>query len=157
VELVEEDAGDPVEGRVGEDHAREHALGDDLDARPAADLGPEPHAQAHGVADLLAERSGHAVGGGAGGEAARLEQDQLPPVRPGLAEERQRHPRRLAGAGRRHQHGADARGQRRRQVGQGVVDRQGRVEYAHGGGVAAPGCRRKRRAVSSRATCVRWP
>jgi hypothetical protein len=73
VELVEEHARDPCQGRVVEDHAGEHPLGDDLDARGAADFRAEPHAQADDAADFLADVLRHAVGGGAGGEPARFE------------------------------------------------------------------------------------
>ena len=63
---------------------------------------------AHGIADraadLLAEQLGHAARGGAGGEPARLEQQDPAAAEPGRVEQRQRHQRRLAGAGRRHQH-----------------------------------------------------
>ena len=67
---------------------------------------------AHGITDraagLLAEQRGHASGGGAGGEPARLEQHDAAVAQPALIKQRQRHERRLAGARRRHQHGTVA-------------------------------------------------
>ena len=45
-------------------------------------------------------------GGGAGGETARLEQDEALAPRPGLIEQRERRARGLARAGRRDEHGA---------------------------------------------------
>ena len=54
MELVEQHRRDAVEPRIVEDHAREHALGHHLDARPGADLGREARAQAHRAADLFA-------------------------------------------------------------------------------------------------------
>ena len=70
VEFVEQQRGDAVERRIVEDHAREHALGHELDAGPPRHLGAEAHAIADGVADRLAQRVRHARGGGAGGESA---------------------------------------------------------------------------------------
>ena len=64
VEFVEQDGGDALEHRIVEDKPREHALGDDLDPRARRHFGAEAHPQAHRVADLLAERLGHALGGG---------------------------------------------------------------------------------------------
>ena len=75
-------------------------------------------------ADLFAERLRHALGGGARGEPARLEHQDAAVPDPVLFGEHQRHPRRLAGAGRRHQHGGIVRAQRRGQFRQGGVDRQ---------------------------------
>jgi hypothetical protein len=131
VELVEEDRRDPVERRIVEDHAREHALGDDLDAGAAADPRPEAHAQSNRVAHLLAERAGHAVGGGPRGEPARLEHDQLALPDPGFVEERERHPRGLARAGRRDEHRVRARAQGSRELRQDLIDRERRLEGAH--------------------------
>ena len=48
-----------------------------------------------------------------------------PPRAQGCVEQRQRHPRRLAGAGRRHQHGARAAPRARRERSEHGVDRQG--------------------------------
>ena len=122
VELVEQQRGDAVERRIVEDHAREHALGHDLDAGPPRHLGAEAHAIADGVADRLAERRRHARGGGAGGEPPRLQHDDFLARGPRLRGEHQRHPRGLAGARRRHQHGGVARAQRGRQLRQRGVD-----------------------------------
>jgi hypothetical protein len=124
MKFVEQHARDAVEGRIGQDHAGEHPFRDHLETCLAADLRAEPHAQADGVADLLAEGARHAVGGGAGGEPARLEEDQLAPFRPGLVEQVKRHACRLAGPGRGHEHSVWARAQRRREVRQGGIDRQ---------------------------------
>ena len=77
VEFVEQHRGDAVERRIVEDQPREDAFGDDLDARALRHLGAEADAQAHRVADLLAQRRRHARGGGAGGEPARLEHEDL--------------------------------------------------------------------------------
>ncbi len=105
VKLVEQHGGDAVEAGVVENETGEHALGDHLDAGAARDLGAEAHAIADGVADALAERLRHALGGGARGEAPRLQHQDLLVRRPRLAGQHQRNPRRLAGARRRHQHG----------------------------------------------------
>ena len=127
VELVEQHRRDALERGIVEDHAREHALGDDLDAGALRDEALQPHAQADRLADLLAQGRRHAGGGGAGGETARLEQDEALALRPRLVEQRERRARRLARAGRRDEHGARMRGERRRRARQRVVDRQGTV------------------------------
>ena len=124
VEFVEQHRGNAVERRIVEHQPREHALGDDLDARALPDLGAEAHAQAHRVADLFAQRGCHARGGGARRQPARLQNENFLAVRPGLIEQHQRHACGLAGARRRHQHGGVARRQRGSQPRQRVVDGQ---------------------------------
>ena len=131
MELVEQHAGDAVERRIVEDHAGEHAFGDDLDPGARRDEALEPHPQADRPADLVAEGRGHPGGGGAGGEAARLEHDQAAALRPGLVEQRERNARRLAGAGRGDEHRARVRCERRPEGGQRLVDRQRRGEVGH--------------------------
>ncbi len=113
VEFVEQHRRDALERRIVEDHAGEHALGDDLDARAGRDQTLQAHAQADRLSDLFIKRRGHAGRGGAGGEPARLEQEEFFPRRPRLVEERQRDARRLARAGRSDQHRARACAQRR--------------------------------------------
>ncbi len=73
MEFVEQHGGDAVERRIVEHQPREHAFGHHLDARALGNLRAEAHAQAHGVADLFAERRRHAAGGGARGEPTRLQ------------------------------------------------------------------------------------
>ncbi len=124
MELVEEHGRDARKLGIVQDHARENAFGDDLDARLAGDLGFEPHAQAHPFADALAERRGEARCGGARREATRFEQDQLSVAAPGRVEQRQRHARRLAGAGRRDEHEIGLLTERGVELWQNVVDRQ---------------------------------
>ena len=87
--------------------AGEHALGDDLDAGAPRDLRSEPHTVADGVADRFAERLRHALRRGACGEPPRSS-TRIFLRRPGLPGQHQRNPRRLAGAGRRHQYGGIA-------------------------------------------------
>ena len=74
------------------------------------------------LADVLADQMRHETGGGAGGEAARFEQNNLAIVSPRRVEQRQRDTRRLAGAGRRHEHGTRAAIERGEQSGQCGVD-----------------------------------
>ena len=88
---------------------REHALGDHLDARALGNLRAEAHAQADGVAHLLAQGRRHARGGGARGQPARLQHQDFLILCPRLVEQHQRHARGLAGARRRHQHGGIVR------------------------------------------------
>ena len=104
VKFVEQHRGDAGQFRIVEDQAGENALGDDLDAGRARHLRAEPHAVADGLADPLAKRLRHPLGAGARRDPPRLQHDDLLAARPGRIEQRQRHPRGLAGAGRRHQH-----------------------------------------------------
>ena len=73
----------------------------------------------------------HALGGGPGGQAARLQHDQLAAVDPGLVEERERYARRLASAGRGDKNGVRADAQARSELSQYSIDRQRGVEGAH--------------------------
>ena len=57
VEFVEQHRGDAVERRIVEDQPREDAFGHHLDPRLARHLRAEPNAQAHRLADALADRS----------------------------------------------------------------------------------------------------
>ena len=116
VELVEQHRRNAFERGIVEDHAREHAFRDDLDPRARGDEALQAHAKADGLADLLAQSRGHTRGGGARGEAARLQHDDLARFRERLVEQRERNPRRLAGAGRGDQHGASSWRARPRQA-----------------------------------------
>ncbi|WP_431310858.1 hypothetical protein [Methylorubrum aminovorans] len=139
MELVEQHRADAGQFRIVEDHAGEHALGDDLDPGQGRDLGAEPDPQADHVADPLAEGGGHALGRAAGREPPWFEEDDLLSPEPRLVEEGQRHPRGLAGARRRYEHGGGALGQGRAQGGQGGFDRErGRRHDARGGAVRSP-------------------
>ena len=104
MEFVEQERRDPVERRIVEDHAREDALGDKLDAGAARHLGTEAHAIADGLAHGLAQLIRHARSSGAGGQPARLQHDDFLAGGPRLASQDQRHARGLAGARRRHQY-----------------------------------------------------
>ena len=112
MKLVEQHARDARQFWIIQNHARENALGHDLDAGARGNARFHAHAQADGLANRLAQCIGHARGGRARGEPARLQQDQLLARRPRRVEQGQRNARRLAGAGRRDEHGGDARGQR---------------------------------------------
>ncbi len=131
VKFVEQHGGDAVERGIVEHEPREHAFGDDLDARAFGDFRTETHAQTDRIADLLAQRRGHAGRRGAGGQPARLQHQNLLVFRPWLVEQHQRHARGLAGAGRRHQHGGIVRRERGGQPRQRVVDRKRCIEFSH--------------------------
>jgi hypothetical protein len=62
-------------------------------------LGVEPHAVADGLADMLAQSRRHAPRRGARRQPSRLLHDDLAAAQPRRIEQRQRHARRLAGAG----------------------------------------------------------
>ena len=126
MEFVEQNGRHAIKQRIGEDHAREHTLGHDLDARAFRDKTRQPHAQADCFADLLAQGRGHAGGGGTSGKTTRLEQYEAFAVGPRLVEERQRRARRLAGARRRNEHSARMAGERCAKRAEHIVDRQRR-------------------------------
>ena len=129
--FVEQHAGDALERRIVEDHAREDAFGDDLDARSRRDFRFEAHPQADRFADILAERRRHAARRRAGGETSRLQQNELAALRPVGVEQRERHARGLAGAGRRDDDKIGRRLKRRADLRQHVVDRQRRKIMQH--------------------------
>ena len=122
VELVEQQRADAFQRRVVLDHAGEDAFGDDFDPRRRRHLVLEADAVADGVADLFAALLRHEVGGGARGDAARFQHHDLPSGQPRRIEQRRRHLRGLAGAGRRFQHQARMRGERLADVRQQLVD-----------------------------------
>ncbi len=86
VELVEHDPRDILEGRIVEDHAGEDTLRHHLDAGLRSDLRAEPDAQAHRIAHRLTQGLCHPLGRRPGGEAARLEDDELAALGPGFVE-----------------------------------------------------------------------
>ena len=131
VELIEHDRADALERRVVEDHAGEDALRHDLDACLGRGEALEPHPKADRLADPLAQGCGHARGRGAGGEPARLEQQQALGPGPGLVEKGERRARRLAGPRRGDEHGARACAERGLEGPERAVDREGRGEPAH--------------------------
>ena len=102
--LVEDQAGHLLERRVFLQQPRQHPFGDHLDARGARYPGVEPHAIAHGVADALAQQRRHASRDRARRQPARFEHQDLAAVCEFFLQQRQRHQRALAGAGRRLQH-----------------------------------------------------
>ena len=106
VELVEQHGGDAGELGIVEDHAGEHALGDDLDARAS---GPPSSrgARAGRRSRRRARRASRAMRSAAARAASRRgsQHEDLAARRPGLVQQRQRHARRLARAGRRDEHG----------------------------------------------------
>src|SRR5439155_16175729 len=87
-------------------HLQENARRDGDDARGGSIAAIE----ADVIADLVAERAaafgGHAAGGGTGGEAARLQEQDAALAGDLGIEQRGRHARGLAGAGGGAQHGA---------------------------------------------------
>ncbi len=130
MELVEEHGGDARQRGIVEDHAREDALGHHLHPGARGHFRPEADPEAHPAAHLLAQRLRHAVGDGAGGDAPRLQHEDLARPGPGLLHQDQRHPRRLAGPRRRHDHGARAGREGARQGGKDGIDGQDREGHA---------------------------
>ncbi len=73
VELVEQHRADAGKLRVVEDHAGEDALGDNLDAGLRPGFRDHARAKPDPLADGLRQGLRHALGGGARGDAARLQ------------------------------------------------------------------------------------
>ena len=116
-------ARDAFENGIVEDHAREHALGDDLDAGPARhfrDRSARDSRPSRRPVRRASSRDAHSSG--ARREPARLEREELHVLRPGLPGEHQRHTRGLAGARRGDQRGQVMGRERRRELRQHIVN-----------------------------------
>ena len=111
VELVEQHRADAGKLGIIEDHAREDALGDDLDACLRPRFRDHPRAQSDPLADSLRQGVRHALGGGPRGDAARLQHQDLSTLEPAFVHQSEWDACRLAGAGRRDEDGRRARGQ----------------------------------------------
>ena len=122
VEFVEQDRADAAEFRVGLDQTRENAFRHDFDPRARGYLRFEADAIADGVADVFAALGRHEFGGGARGDPARFEHQDLLAAKPFGVEQCGRHLRRLARAGRRFDDQARVRGERRRYFRQNLAD-----------------------------------
>ena len=75
VEFVEDDQAVAFEGWILLHHARQHALGDDLDAGRFADLRVQARAVTDGPADGFSAKVCHSLRSGPRGEAARFQHD----------------------------------------------------------------------------------
>ena len=124
VELIEDHAAHPLERGVPLQPPGEDTFGHDFDTGPRPDARVGARAVANRLADALVERGRHARGHGARGDAAWLEHHDPFVAEPGGLEQRERHDRALACAGRCLEHCRGMRGQRRPQFRQRVLDRQ---------------------------------
>ena len=77
MELVEDDGADAFEEGVFEELAGEDPFGEDVEARVASDFAVEADVVADFSADLPVVFVGDACGGGAGGDSAGLEHDDV--------------------------------------------------------------------------------
>ena len=143
VKLVEQHGRDALERGIVENHSREDAFRDHLDAGASGDEALQANPQADRFANLFRQVRGHACSGSPGGEAARLQDDDLAALCERFIEKREGNPRRLAGAGGRDEDGATARPQRGGDLRQDVVNRQRVGEGAHCALIAAASPRRK--------------
>ena len=136
--FVEDHRRDPLQAGIVQDHADENALRHDLDPCRSGYRALEAYAQAHRLADAFAERRGHPLRRRTRRQPPRFQHDDRLAGHPGFVEQHQRNPRRLAGAGRRHEDGRGALTQCGQQGRQGLVDGQGSVVAAerHAGGMA---------------------
>ena len=123
VNLVEQHRRHAAEFGIGLQPGEEYAVGHRDQASVAADLAIEPGGVADRGAWCFAALAGDILGGGAGGEAARDEQQHLARA-PWLIEQRRRDAGGLARSGRRDQQRARPVAQSSKEVGQDRVDRQ---------------------------------
>ena len=130
MEFVEQDGADPLQGRVALEQPDQDALGHHLDPGLRADLAVHPDPVADRFADGLPQHVRHAAGGGAGGQPARFQHDDLRTGQPWLVQQRQRHAGGFAGAGGSLKNGVQRPAQSPADFGKDRVDGQGR-----GGGV----------------------
>jgi len=98
-------------------------MGHGDDARPLADLAVEAGRVTDGVAGILADRSGHELGGSAGCEPSRDEQQYLA-MTPILVDQGRGDLRRLASARRGDEQRAAVVAKRPKQLRQDGVDRE---------------------------------
>ena len=122
VELVDHDAADAAQLGMGEQPAGQHALGHELDPGRRRDLAIEPHLVADLAPEVAATLARHAGRRESRRESPRLQHDELAGDE-ARVEQRARDARRLAGTGRRHEHGAPPRAHRLHECRQHVVDR----------------------------------
>ena len=117
VKFVEEQGGDSAKRWILDHLTQEYAFGDEADARP----GGADAIEANLVADFIAEPDAALVCDArreqAGGEPARLQDDNLAVAREAVIEDDLRNLRRFAGAGRRLQHEPRVRAQGGDEVG----------------------------------------
>ncbi len=106
--------------------ADEDSLRHYFKSRAGSNLGIEPRAISHGLADALAEHRCHTPRGRAGGEPPRLEHDDTAALQPWSLEQHERDEGRLAGTGRRLQHRGAMPGQRSDDAWRRFRDRQPR-------------------------------
>ncbi|KPZ30428.1 hypothetical protein AN901_203583 [Pseudomonas syringae pv. theae] len=90
---------------------RENPLGDHFNTRLRADSAFQTNAIPHGFAHLLAQLTGQPFRRRTRGKAARLQHQNGLPGQPGFLQQRERHTRGLARAGRGFEHGFMACGQ----------------------------------------------
>jgi hypothetical protein len=120
VELVHEDDANPLERRIGDEPPREDALGHEADPRLFARDILETDLVADRTPDLFPQLLGDAARGEAGSQASRLQDDDFP-LEAGV-EERARHARGFARAGRRLEDEAGRTPQRGDDLGKEGVD-----------------------------------
>ena len=131
VDLVEDDRADAGQRRVVLQSACQHALGQHLDAGVGADVPLVARLVADEGPDRGARRRRHPLGGGAGGQTARLEHHDAPALQPRFVEEGERYDGGLARARGSDDDRPPVRGQRTPEVVEDVDDRQvGQVRRA---------------------------
>ncbi len=88
MEFVEEHGADTAQLRIVNDHPREDALGDDLDAGVWAGDGGETRPEPDRFAQLFIHGVRHAIGGGTGREPPWLQHEDLAALEPCRIDER---------------------------------------------------------------------
>ena len=124
MELVEEHGADPLEKRIALQPLDEDSFGHEKDAGVAGEVALEADLPADLVPELPALLLGDPAGGGARGDAPRLENEDLAGAGNPRGGDRRRHPGRLSGPGRSLQDGIAALAERREELVENRVDRQ---------------------------------
>ena len=101
VELVEQQRANAIQRRIVLQHPRQDALRDDFDPGPRGHLVVETDAIADGLADAFTALPRHEPRSRTRGDATRFKHHDPAAIEPGFIEQRERHLRGLAGAGRR--------------------------------------------------------
>ena len=122
VEFVEDHEPGVLETRIAAQHARQHTLGDDLDAGLRARPGVVSDPVSNGDTNSLAQRLGHAGGRRPRRQPPWLQHHDAAGAEPGLVQQRQRYPGSLPRAWRSLEHGHSGRPKRL------VKRRKGRID-----------------------------
>ncbi len=122
MELVENNHGDALQIKAGQDAPRHNPLRHNFDAGLLRDPTVKPDRITERLADLLAQSLCHPPGGGDGGDSPGFKQDNPAFLRRENIKERQGNPCRFAGAGRGLKNNGGMLTDGRRQLGEDIIN-----------------------------------